>query len=86
MSPSATNQNTQPGWTVTISRQMGSLGMEVAQATADLLGYHPIRQELILPHLDEIAAARRYLARYQQVLIEGYDPVWALCTSVLLEF
>lgn len=47
MSPSQSTQPGVPGWTVTISRQMGSLGMEVAQATAELLHYRTIRQELI---------------------------------------
>ena len=53
MSPSETHKPQPPGWTITISRQMGSLGMEVAQALADLLHYRKIRQELI------VAAAQR---------------------------
>lgn len=47
MSPSETPLPQPSGWTITISRQMGSLGMEVAQALADLLHYRKIRQELI---------------------------------------
>ena len=47
MSPSDLNQAPLPGWTVTISRQMGSLGMEVAQAAASLLHYRTVCQDLI---------------------------------------
>ena len=47
MSPSTSTQPNLHGWTVTISRQMGSQGMEVAQAAADTLHFRRIRQELI---------------------------------------
>ena len=47
MSPKESNSSPSPGWTVTIARQLGSLGMEVAQATAELLHFRTIRQELI---------------------------------------
>lgn len=47
MSPSETTQSPSPGWTVTISRQMGSLGTQVSQSTAKLLNYRLARQELI---------------------------------------
>jgi cytidylate kinase len=47
MSPAETHLTKPSGWTITISRQMGSLGMEVAQALADLLHYRKIRQEMI---------------------------------------
>jgi cytidylate kinase len=48
MFPSETTQSPGPGWTVTISRQMGSLGTLVAQAVAELLRYRHVRHELIL--------------------------------------
>lgn len=47
MPPSETTHSPGPGWTVTISRQMGSLGTQVAQATARLLHYRVVRQDLI---------------------------------------
>ena len=47
MFPNDSTQAPLPGWTVTISRQMGSLGMEVARAAANILHYRTLRQELI---------------------------------------
>lgn len=59
---------------VTISRQMGSLGRDIAIATADLLGYRVVWRELINEAAHRIGKPEVALAQIDELGLLGFHP------------
>lgn len=68
-------------WTITISRQMGSLGMEVAHSLQNLLGYRVIWREIINQAARRAGAPDAALAAIDELGLLGICPSLDACEA-----
>jgi cytidylate kinase len=66
---------------ITVSRQLGSLGFEVAQASADLLGYRLVWRELINQAARQAGAPEAALAAIDDLGLLGICPSPEACQA-----
>jgi cytidylate kinase len=66
---------------ITVSRQLGSLGVEVAQASADLLGYRLVWRELINQAARQAGTPEAALAAIDDLGLLGICPSPEACLS-----